>query len=436
MRAHLLDRLHEIGESFERVVLALHRDQHRVRGAEAVQRQERQRRRAVEQDEIVVGCDLRDRRAHLPQRFGERVLESHLALGQLDQLDLGAGELAIRGHEIEAAGRRGDAHVGDACARRAAPGRRSPASARLSTPAPVVALPCGSRSTSSTRRFIAARLAARLTAVVVLPTPPFWFATAMMRVTLRSPLRAAPCTIRWRCASSPGTRAPASAITCDTPAAAARSPRRDSTPFIAYRRPSGARCRALGLRERREIGEGARDDDVERRRRRVVLDPRRHHLDVREPELDRRLLQERALLVVAVEQHDVPPRPRDRERQSRARRRRCRRRARAGARARGKVRQHGERVEHVMRDHLLRLADRGQVVRAIPFREQREIGDRACRARVLRQRDAAPPRAPRDRRRDRSRRSRGAPRRRFGRIGARARSRASDARAGARSPPA
>ena len=56
-------------------------------------------------------------------------------------------------------------------------------SARLSTPAPVVALPCGSRSTSSTRRFIAARLAARLTVVVVLPTPPFWFATAMIRVT-------------------------------------------------------------------------------------------------------------------------------------------------------------------------------------------------------------------------------------------------------------
>jgi hypothetical protein len=35
---------------------------------------------------------------------------------------------------------------------------------------------------SSTRRFIAHKLAARFTAVVVLPTPPFWFATAMMRV--------------------------------------------------------------------------------------------------------------------------------------------------------------------------------------------------------------------------------------------------------------
>src|ERR1700680_2542796 len=51
----------------------------------------------------------------------------------------------------------------------------------LSTPLPMVALPWGSRSMSSTRRRVAAREAARLTAVVVLPTPPFWFAMAMTR---------------------------------------------------------------------------------------------------------------------------------------------------------------------------------------------------------------------------------------------------------------
>src|SRR5579863_5023827 len=48
----------------------------------------------------------------------------------------------------------------------------------LLTPLPMVALPWGSRSTSSTRRLVAARDAARLMAVVVLPTPPFWFVTA------------------------------------------------------------------------------------------------------------------------------------------------------------------------------------------------------------------------------------------------------------------
>ena len=40
-------------------------------------------------------------------------------------------------------------------------------------PAAVVALPWGSRSIRRTFLLVAARLAARLTAVVVLPTPPF-----------------------------------------------------------------------------------------------------------------------------------------------------------------------------------------------------------------------------------------------------------------------
>jgi len=43
----------------------------------------------------------------------------------------------------------------------------------LSIPHPMVALPCGSRSIKSTRRLVAVSEAARLTAVVVLPTPPF-----------------------------------------------------------------------------------------------------------------------------------------------------------------------------------------------------------------------------------------------------------------------
>src|SRR5207247_936239 len=38
---------------------------------------------------------------------------------------------------------------------------------------------CGSRSMRRVRLFLRANAAARLTAVVVLPTPPFWFAIAM-----------------------------------------------------------------------------------------------------------------------------------------------------------------------------------------------------------------------------------------------------------------
>ena len=45
----------------------------------------------------------------------------------------------------------------------------------------MLALPCGSVSMTSTRKPACANEAARLTAVVVLPTPPFWFATVMIR---------------------------------------------------------------------------------------------------------------------------------------------------------------------------------------------------------------------------------------------------------------
>src|SRR5690554_4923139 len=46
---------------------------------------------------------------------------------------------------------------------------------------PVLALPCASRSTSSTFLPTAASAVARLIAVVVLPTPPFWLARATTR---------------------------------------------------------------------------------------------------------------------------------------------------------------------------------------------------------------------------------------------------------------
>src|SRR6266446_1774557 len=55
------------------------------------------------------------------------------------------------------------------------------------TPIPLVAFPWGSRSTTRERCSCAAREAARLTAVVVLPTPPFWFTTARTNA-MRPPL--------------------------------------------------------------------------------------------------------------------------------------------------------------------------------------------------------------------------------------------------------
>src|SRR5262245_22091076 len=54
------------------------------------------------------------------------------------------------------------------------------------SPSPAVALACGSRSISSVSTPRAASSAPRLMAVVVLPTPPFWFAMAMTRVIATS----------------------------------------------------------------------------------------------------------------------------------------------------------------------------------------------------------------------------------------------------------
>ena len=59
-------------------------------------------------------------------------------------------------------------------------------------PSPVEALPCGSRSISSTRQPVAASAVARLIAVVVLPTPPFWLATAIRIIVFPSALRRTP----------------------------------------------------------------------------------------------------------------------------------------------------------------------------------------------------------------------------------------------------
>ena len=55
-------------------------------------------------------------------------------------------------------------------------------SAWCSIPRAVEALPCGSMSMTRTFRPAAARAAAMLTVVVVLPTPPFWLETVKIRV--------------------------------------------------------------------------------------------------------------------------------------------------------------------------------------------------------------------------------------------------------------
>src|SRR5712691_3584422 len=73
---------------------------------------------------------------------------------------------------------------------------------------------CGSRSTASTDRPRSARAAARAATVVVLATPPFWFATAITRATtlgvlLLSGGRGKPAAPDGPYERPPPTRAPA-----------------------------------------------------------------------------------------------------------------------------------------------------------------------------------------------------------------------------------
>ena len=129
------------------------------------------------------------------------------------------------------------------------------------------------------------------------------------------------------------------------------------------------------IHERREVGEGARNHDIERRRRHIILDARDDRFRVRQRQLVDGLLQKRAFLVVAVERDDAPVRLRDGERNRRHTAAAADvEHAQSGARTDGRqMRQYGERVENVVRDHSFRFADRRQVVRRIPLREQCDV---------------------------------------------------------------
>jgi hypothetical protein len=91
--ACLLDRVDQVGQAFEGVVLALHRDDHAVGGAQAVEGEQRQGRRAVDQDEVVFAGVQ-----------GEGVAQAVLAAVEADQFDLGAGQVAVGGDQVVVAG--------------------------------------------------------------------------------------------------------------------------------------------------------------------------------------------------------------------------------------------------------------------------------------------------------------------------------------------
>ena len=84
IRVHLFDGVDQVGQSFQRKVLALHGHQHAVRGAQAVQREHAQRRRAVDQYKVVFI-------AHCKQRG----FQTAFAAFKVHQFHFSAGQFAI-----------------------------------------------------------------------------------------------------------------------------------------------------------------------------------------------------------------------------------------------------------------------------------------------------------------------------------------------------
>ena len=169
LEADRVDDLDEVVQALHRVELRLDRDDHAVGGDEPVDRQQAEVRRAVDQHVVV----LDDRLAH-------RLAQDRLAAERREQLALGAGEVDVRRRDVDA---RGLGRQDDLVHRRAAVredvGHRLARSVLRLMPTPAVRFACGSMSTSRTLKPSSASAPARLIAVVVLPTPPFWLAIAI-----------------------------------------------------------------------------------------------------------------------------------------------------------------------------------------------------------------------------------------------------------------
>src|SRR5262249_13426428 len=99
---------------------------------------------------------------------------------------------------------------------------------------PTESAPCGSKSTSSTRRPNSASAAPRLMVVVVLPTPPFWLHTATTR--------AGPCLVIGLGCGNTGMGRPVGPVT--------RSALRDAAPICCpsqrRKQNASAATRTLG----------------------------------------------------------------------------------------------------------------------------------------------------------------------------------------------
>ena len=102
--AYLFDGVEQRGQAFERVILALDRNQHAMRRDQGVEREHVERGRAVDDDQLI-GADRR----------GQYLAQALLAVGRIEQPDLGGGQIGIGRQQVESGRGFGDAleTVGD-----------------------------------------------------------------------------------------------------------------------------------------------------------------------------------------------------------------------------------------------------------------------------------------------------------------------------------
>src|SRR3954447_24412960 len=173
-------------------------------------------------------------------------------------------------------------------------------------PSPVLALPCESRSTISTERPLAASAVPRLIAVVVLPTPPFWLATASTRPCPAGICSLAPDTLQPADDEDTalGVRQARLPLDLHCPASGRLGQFRLDLPALE-KKAAGRGCgETRGQRQKIRQGcQGAGRDDV-RREGRGGLDPAGVGGDWRSCR-PRGLAQERRLAAVALDQVDL-----------------------------------------------------------------------------------------------------------------------------------
>ena len=188
---HQVDVAQQLAQALQRVVLALDRDEHLGAGDQRVDRQQAQRGRAVDEDVVQRLLVRLDR----PLAAGSRVPPGTPARSPHRR------DRSWRAHRT---GPRRRAPAGRprraACCR---PARRRWTGLRRGgrCPAPWRRCPEGRGRSPGHAPPCRASEAARLTVVVVLPTPPFWLATTMTRVCSGrgrpSPARPRASTASW-----------------------------------------------------------------------------------------------------------------------------------------------------------------------------------------------------------------------------------------------